>query len=71
MVDPTLHAGVELAKTDLAPLPLIEMVRKPAAGFDHHTALHPAMPRVDHESEPGNAPVRGKNLGAFGMKGES
>ena len=52
VVDPALHAGVKLAKTDRALLPFPIMLAEPAGGLYDLAALDAAMRWKDKEAEP-------------------
>ena len=50
MVDPALHAGVELGEADLSLLPGAVALAEAAARLDDLAGLDPAMRRVDYAS---------------------
>lgn len=52
MIDPALHAGVKLAKTDQTVLPFPITLAEPARGLNHLAALDTTMRWKDDQAEP-------------------
>lgn len=65
MVDPALHAGVELGEADLSPLPGGVAFAKAAAGLYDLARLDPPLRRVDDKTQPGDATSHRQRLRAI------
>ena len=68
MVDPALHAGVELGEADLAALPRRVAFAEPAARLHDLARLDPPVRREDDEAKPGNSRLHRLHLRAACVK---